>query len=205
MNSFRADFENSAKLLPLSVSHSARKIVWPFRSTRNSIRIAATLCIPRNRGRPGQLRPNRTFSAPSVCLLIDFQRPVPRVPRLLNSTRVVAGPITFQLGADAVLGQTTPLPTEEITRHHLPVGVGLWDHRQLVLGDRPRVLCSRLQKGAHPMPHKKERNLAFGPTALNDLAQAFDTAWLELRAWGIEANTELQIKCIKTKLAQRII
>ena len=51
------------------------------------------------------------------------------------------------------------------------------------------------------MPHKKERNLAFGPSALNDLAQAFDTAWLELRAWGIEANTELQIKCIKTKLA----
>ena len=48
------------------------------------------------------------------------------------------------------------------------------------------------------MPHKKERNLAFGPSALNDLAQAFD-------AWGIEANTEQQIKCIKTKLAQRII
>ena len=60
-------------------------------------------------------------------------------------------------------------------------------------------------KGVHPMPHKKERNLAFGPSALNDLAQAFDTAWLELRAWGIEANTEQQIKCIKTKLAQRII
>ena len=50
------------------------------------------------------------------------------------------------------------------------------------------------------MPHKKERNFAFGPSALNDLAQAFDTAWLELRAWGIEANTEQQIKCIKTKL-----
>jgi hypothetical protein len=147
LNSLRANFENSAKLLPLSVSHSARKIVWPLRSTRNSIRIAATLCIPRNRGRPGQLRPNRTFSAPSLCLLIDFQRPVPRVPRLLKSTRVVAGPITFQLGADAVLGQTTPLPTDEITRHHLAVGVGLWDHRQLVLGDRPRVLCSRLQRG----------------------------------------------------------
>ena len=109
MNSLRANFENSAKLLPLSVSHSARKIVWPFRSTRNSIRIAATLCIPRNRGRPGQLRPNRTFSAPSLCLLIDFQRPVPRVPRLLNSTRVVAGPITFQLGADAVLGHGSAL------------------------------------------------------------------------------------------------
>ena len=55
------------------------------------------------------------------------------------------------------------------------------------------------------MPHKKERNLAFGPSALNDLAQAFDTAWLELSAWGIQANTEQQIKCIKTKLAQRII
>ena len=145
MNSLRANFENSTKLLPLSVSHSARKIVWPLRSTRNSIRIAATLCIPRNRGRPGRLRPNRTFSAPSLCLLIDFQRPVPRVPRLLNSTRVVAGPITFQLGADAVLGQTTPLPTEENTRHHLAVGVALPDH--LVLGDRPRVLCSRLQRG----------------------------------------------------------
>ena len=52
------------------------------------------------------------------------------------------------------------------------------------------------------MPHKKERNLAFGPSALNDLAQAFDTAWLELRAWGIEANTEQQIKCIKTKLSR---
>src|SRR4029077_18161913 len=113
----------------------------------------------------------------SLCLLIDFRRPLPKVPRLLNSTRVVAGPITFQLGA---VGQTTPLPTEEITRYHLPVGVGLWDHRQLVLGDQPRVLCSRLQRGVHPMPHKKERNLAFGPSALNDLAQAFDTAWLEL-------------------------
>ena len=146
MNSLRANFENSAKLLPLSVSRSARKIVWPFRSTRNSIRIAASLCIPRNRGRPGQLRPDRTFSAPSLCLLIDFQRPVPRVPRLLNSTRVVAGPITFQLGADAVLGQTTPLPTEEITRHHLAVGVGLWDHRQLVLGDR-REFCAPACKG----------------------------------------------------------
>ena len=55
------------------------------------------------------------------------------------------------------------------------------------------------------MPHKKERNLAFGPSALNVLAQAFDSAWLELRPRGIEANTEEQIKCIKTKLAQRII
>ena len=55
------------------------------------------------------------------------------------------------------------------------------------------------------MPHKKGRNLAFGSRALNVLAQAFDSAWLELRARGIEANTEQQIKCIKTKLAQRII
>jgi hypothetical protein len=55
------------------------------------------------------------------------------------------------------------------------------------------------------MPHKNERNLAFGPSALNDLARAFDSAWLELRGWGIEANTEEQIKCLKTKLAQRIM
>ena len=55
------------------------------------------------------------------------------------------------------------------------------------------------------MPHKNGRNLAFGPSALNVLAQAFDSAWLELRPRGIEANTEEQIKCIKTKLAQRII
>jgi hypothetical protein len=40
------------------------------------------------------------------------------------------------------------------------------------------------------MPHKIERKFAFGPSALNDLAQAFDTAWLQLRAWGIEANTD---------------
>jgi len=47
LNSLRTNFENLAKLLlPLSVSHSARKIVWPFRSTRNSIRIAPSLCIP---------------------------------------------------------------------------------------------------------------------------------------------------------------
>jgi hypothetical protein len=46
------------------------------------------------------------------------------------------------------------------------------------------------------MPHKIERKFAFGPSALNDLAQAFDTAWLELRAWGIEANTDEQPKCL---------
>jgi hypothetical protein len=55
------------------------------------------------------------------------------------------------------------------------------------------------------MPHQIERKFAFGPSALNDLAQAFDTAWLELRAWGVEANTNEQVKCIKTKLAQRIM
>jgi hypothetical protein len=55
------------------------------------------------------------------------------------------------------------------------------------------------------MPYQIERKFAFGPSALNDLAQAFDTAWLELRAWGVEANTNEQVKCIKTKLAQRIM
>jgi len=55
------------------------------------------------------------------------------------------------------------------------------------------------------MPHQIERKLAFGPNALSDLAQAFDTAWLELRGWGIEANTDEQIKRIKTTLAQRIM
>jgi hypothetical protein len=55
------------------------------------------------------------------------------------------------------------------------------------------------------MRHHIESKFVFGPTALNDLAQAFDTAWLELRAWGVETNTEKQIKCIQTKLAQRIM
>jgi hypothetical protein len=55
------------------------------------------------------------------------------------------------------------------------------------------------------MPHKIERKIAFGPSALNDLARAFDTAWLELHAWGIEANTNEQVQSIKTKLAQRIM
>jgi hypothetical protein len=36
------------------------------------------------------------------------------------------------------------------------------------------------------MPHQIERMSAFRPSALKDLAQAFDTAWLELRAWRIE-------------------
>jgi hypothetical protein len=55
------------------------------------------------------------------------------------------------------------------------------------------------------MPHKTERKIAFGPSALDDLAQAFDTAWLELHAWGIAANTDEQVQWIKTKLAQRIM
>ena len=55
------------------------------------------------------------------------------------------------------------------------------------------------------MPHQIERKFAFGPSALSDLAQAFDTAWLELRAWGVEANTDEQVMCIKTKVAQRIM
>ena len=55
------------------------------------------------------------------------------------------------------------------------------------------------------MPHHIEPKFVFGLTALDQLAQAFDAAWLELRAWGVETNTEKQIKCIQTKLAQRII
>jgi hypothetical protein len=39
------------------------------------------------------------------------------------------------------------------------------------------------------MPHQIERSFAFGPSALNDLAQAFDTAWLETCTWGVEGNT----------------
>ena len=55
------------------------------------------------------------------------------------------------------------------------------------------------------MPHQLARKLAFGPSALNDLERAFDSAWLELCAWGIDANTEEQIKRIRTNLAQRIM
>lgn len=55
------------------------------------------------------------------------------------------------------------------------------------------------------MPHKIERKLAFGPSALSHLALAFDTAWLELSARGVEANTAEQVTCIRTTLAQRII
>jgi hypothetical protein len=55
------------------------------------------------------------------------------------------------------------------------------------------------------MPHRIERKFGFRPSALNDLARAFDIAWQELRARGVEANNEDQIECIKTKLAQRIM
>jgi hypothetical protein len=55
------------------------------------------------------------------------------------------------------------------------------------------------------MPNQIARKFAFGPSALNDLAQAFYIAWLETRAWGVEGNTDEQIKRIKTKLAQRIM
>ena len=55
------------------------------------------------------------------------------------------------------------------------------------------------------MPHQIERKLAFQPRALNDLARAFESAWLELCAWGVEVNTEEQHKRIRTKLAQRIM
>jgi hypothetical protein len=55
------------------------------------------------------------------------------------------------------------------------------------------------------MPHQIERKLAFQPHALNDLTRAFDTAWQELRAQGVESNTEEQLKRIRTKLAQRIM
>jgi hypothetical protein len=55
------------------------------------------------------------------------------------------------------------------------------------------------------MPRQIEPKFAFEPTALSDLAQAFDIAWLQLRAWGVETNTEKQIKSIQTKLAQRIM
>ena len=55
------------------------------------------------------------------------------------------------------------------------------------------------------MPHRIEHKIAFGPHALNDLARAFETAWLELRAQGVEMNNEEQLKRIRTKLAQRIM
>jgi hypothetical protein len=55
------------------------------------------------------------------------------------------------------------------------------------------------------MSQRIAREIAFGPSALNDLARAFDSAWLELCAWGVEANTKQQIKRIRTNLAQRIV
>jgi hypothetical protein len=61
------------------------------------------------------------------------------------------------------------------------------------------------KRGVHPMSQRIAHKIAFGPSALNDLARAFDSAWLELCAWGVEANTEQQIKRIRTSLAQRIM
>ena len=55
------------------------------------------------------------------------------------------------------------------------------------------------------MSQRIAHKIAFGPSALNDLAQAFDSAWLELCAWGVQANTEEQIKRIRMNLAQRIM
>ena len=55
------------------------------------------------------------------------------------------------------------------------------------------------------MPHQIERKFAFGPSALNDLARAFESAWKELRAQGVEMNSEEQLRRIRTKLAQRIM
>jgi hypothetical protein len=59
--------------------------------------------------------------------------------------------------------------------------------------------------GVHQMPHQIEPKFAFGPSALNDLALAFDGAWKELSAQGVEMNSEEQLRCIRTKLAQRIM
>ena len=105
------------------------------------------------------------------------------------------------------LVQTDHYPRKEITRYSLPLGVGSQNHRHI----RPRrpltesFVLPAYKRGVHPMPHQIERKFAFGPSALSDLAQAFDTAWLELRAWGVEANTDEQVMCIKTKVAQRIM
>jgi hypothetical protein len=55
------------------------------------------------------------------------------------------------------------------------------------------------------MPDQIERKFAFGPSALDDLARAFDSAWKELSAQGVEMNSEEQLRCIRTKLAQRIM
>jgi hypothetical protein len=55
------------------------------------------------------------------------------------------------------------------------------------------------------MSQRIAHKIAFGPSALNDLAQAFDSAWLELCAWGVQANTEEQINRIRTNVARRIM
>lgn len=55
------------------------------------------------------------------------------------------------------------------------------------------------------MPHRIEYEIAFGPGAPNDQSRAFEAAWLELRAQGIDLNTEEQLKRIRAKLVQRIV
>jgi hypothetical protein len=51
----------------------------------------------------------------------------------------------------------------------------------------------------------QQREAVARPSALNDLARAFDSAWKELRAQGVEMNSEEQLRRIRTKLAQRIM
>ena len=55
------------------------------------------------------------------------------------------------------------------------------------------------------MPHRIEHKHAFGPRELKNLGLAFDAAWQELRAQGIEANTCEQIEMTRTTLARWII
>jgi hypothetical protein len=55
------------------------------------------------------------------------------------------------------------------------------------------------------MPHRIEHKHAFGPRELKNLGLAFDSAWQELRAQGIEANTLEQTEMTRTRLARWII
>ena len=55
------------------------------------------------------------------------------------------------------------------------------------------------------MRHRIEHKHAFGPRELQDLELAFDGAWHELRAQGIEPNTLEQIEMTRTKLARWIV
>jgi hypothetical protein len=55
------------------------------------------------------------------------------------------------------------------------------------------------------MPHRIEHKHAFGPRELKNLGLAFDGAWQELRAQGIEANSFEQIERTRTQLARWII